>query len=345
MKIRTLQSKDYERWDEYTFNHPDSTFFHLSGWKKVIEASFKHTSYYLIAEHDGMIKGIFPLFHVKSFLFGSSLVSIPVIICGGICADDTEVHSALLDEGKKLAKRLNVKYLEMKNTKKNDGEDNKDLHTKDLYFNFKKTISKDLKENLDAIPRKQRRMIKVSQKNDFQSTIGRDHLAEFYNIFAGSYRDLGTPVFSLNYLRNIMDIFDESCKILSVWHDNRMVAAVMTFFFKETVIPYYSGAVKEYYKRAVSDYMYWELMKYSCENGYRVFDFGRSKKGTGPYNFKRHWGFEPEPLPYQYYLVRDKEVPNLNPTNPKFSTFISIWKKLPVPITKILGPQIVKLIP
>ena len=264
MKIRTLSSKDYEKWDEYVLNHPDSTFFHLSGWKQILETSFNHTPYYLIAEQDnGLISGIFPLFHTKSFLFGSSLVSIPVVICGGICADNVEVYGALLDEGKKLARKLNVNYLEMKNIKENDS----DLPTKDLYFNFKRTIYKSHEENLEAIPRKQRRMIRVSEKNDFSSIVHSDRLGEFYNIFASSYRDLGTPVFALSYLKTIMDTFNESCKILSVWHDNKMVSAVMTFFFKDTVIPYYSGAVKEYYKRAVSDFMYWELMKYGCDNG------------------------------------------------------------------------------
>ncbi len=160
VNIRNYTEQDQGKWDSYVEDHPDSTFFHLSGWKTIIETSFQHTPYYLIAEQEGRIRGVFPLFHIKSFLFGSSLVSIPIIVYGGICADDMAVYSALLNEGKKLARQLNVNYLEMKNIKRNDC----DLHTKDLYFNFKRAIYKDLKENFDAIPRKQRRMIRVGIK-------------------------------------------------------------------------------------------------------------------------------------------------------------------------------------
>ncbi len=152
-------------------------------------------------------------------------------------------------------------------------------------------------------------------------------------------------MFPLSYLKNIMHVFNDKCKILSVMYNGRMVAAVMTFFFKKTVIPYYSGALRYSFKYAVNDFMYWELMKYGCEKGFNVFDFGRSKKGTGSYNFKRHWGFEQIPLHYQYYLVKQKEMPDLNPLNPKFRLMISLWKKLPLPITKAVGPMIVRNIP
>jgi FemAB-related protein (PEP-CTERM system-associated) len=139
--------------------------------------------------------------------------------------------------------------------------------------------------------------------------------------------------------------FAEDCKVLSVWHEGKAVAAVLTFFFKDSVMPYYGGALRDTFSYAVNDFMYWELMRYGCEHGYRCFDFGRSKQGTGAYDFKRHWGFEPQPLCYQYYLYRAKAIPNANPTNPKFQPFIDLWKRLPLSCTKVIGPMILRSIP
>ena len=119
----------------------------------------------------------------------------------------------------------------------------------------------------------------------------------------------------------------------------------MSFYYKDQVIPYYSGAYPEAQGHAANDYLYWALMSDSAEKGYRMFDFGRSKKETGPYNFKRHWGFEPKPLEYQYYLNKIRELPNISPSNPKYQRRIEMWKKLPLWATKIIGPRIVKYIP
>lgn len=339
--VRYFVPEDRKGWDAFVKNHPKSTFFHLAGWKDIVETSFNHKPHYFIAEEKEKIKGVFPLFHVKSLLFGNFLVSVPFVVYGGICADNSEVYNLLLEEGKKLARQLGVDYLELRNLEQNEYN----LPIKDLYVTFRREIFEDIDENMSVIPRKQRRMIRVGINNGCQSKIGKEHLKEFYDIYAHSLRNLGTPVFPYSLFKNIMRVFDDACKILSVWHQGRMVAAVMTFFFKDIVMPYYGGALRDSFRYAVNDFMYWELMKYGCENGYKTFDFGRSKRGTGSYDFKRHWGFEPEPLPYQYYMVKQKETPNLSPLNPKFKPLISLWKRMPLPITKAIGPRIIKYIP
>jgi hypothetical protein len=133
--------------------------------------------------------------------------------------------------------------------------------------------------------------------------------------------------------------------ILSVWQGRKMVAGVLTFIHKGALLPYYGGGLRGHFGAAVNDFMYWELMKYGCLNGFRSFDFGRSKKGTGSYSFKKHWGFEPTELDYQCFLVRAKEMPNISPVNPKYSAMINVWKRLPLPISNWLGPKIVRGIP
>jgi FemAB-related protein (PEP-CTERM system-associated) len=341
VKILSYHDAWQEAWEQYVRSTAGATFFHSIRWKRVIERSFGYQACYFLAEEAGRVRGILPLFYSKSLLFGRSLISVPFGVYGGIVADDQTVEQALLETAEALARQLRVRYLELRHIDKHSLP----LLTKDLYATFRREISGDIDQTLAAIPRKQRRMIRQGIKNGLQASVERDCLGEFYEIYAQSVKQFGTPVFPLRFFRHLCQEFAADCKVLSVWHEGKMVAGVMTFFFKDCVMPYYGGALRDYFPYAVNDFMYWELMRYGCEHGYRLFDFGRSKQGTGAYDFKRHWGFEPQPLCYQYYLHRAKTVPNLSPVNPKFQPFIEIWKRLPLSLTKCIGPTIVQALP
>jgi FemAB-related protein (PEP-CTERM system-associated) len=190
-------------------------------------------------------------------------------------------------------------------------------------------------------------MIRVGEKAGLTYKFGREELLpEFYEILARSYHRLGSPVFSIKLFKNLLGEFREQANILLVRNrEGKSISSVLTFFYKDQVLPYYAGSLFEYRELAPNDYMYWQLMKYGLENGYKLFDFGRSKMDTGSYDFKRHWGFQPEPLRYQYYLNRVDEIPNVSPANPKYQKKIEIWQKLPFLLSKIIGPHIVKYIP
>ena len=357
MQIRVYKSSDRRAWDEYVLRHRDGTVFHLAGWKSVVESSFGHRSFYLIAEKEkshsaneqrsyphpkGSIMGIFPLFTIKSLVFGGSMVSLPFASYGGILAESQEIEKALYQEAVELTKKKSLDYLEIRNGKNSLP----DLPKKDLYYNFKKEILPTEEENLKGIPRKSRRMVRVSMANGLDSELGRKELLdEFYDLFAFSYRGFGTPVFAKSYLRNILSEFGESSSILIIYKNGKPLSGVLSFFFNDEVIPYYSGAYPASREYAANDFLYWKLMTIAMERGCKSFDFGRSKKDTGPFHFKKHWGFEPRPLPYQYYLNKLREIPNISPNNPKYQKRIEMWKKLPLWVTKIVGPRIVRYIP
>ena len=355
----------YERyrlqWDNFVMNSKDSSLFHLTGWKDAVEKVFGHKPHYIMAISDEKICGILPLFEIKSRLFGHALVSVPYGVYGGISAPDRDVFHALSDSAQTLADLIGVDYLELRQI---DGlsksplleghsasapgtiyPDKSGWMTKDLYVTFRGPILETADENLEAIPRKQRRMIRQGIKYELSSKIGGvESLEEFYSIYARNVRDLGSPVFPLTFFRALMDNFKDSF-ILSVWKDGKMVAGVLTFVFKETLMPYYGAGLRGYLEFAINDFMYWELMRYGCEKGYKVFDFGRSKKDTGSYHFKRHWGFEPQELNYCYYLVNAKDLPNVSPVNPKYKSFITLWKRLPFAMANWLGPKLIRGIP
>lgn len=345
LKLRIALDTERQAWDDYVLSHPRGTFFHLTGWKRVVEKTFGQRSFYLLAvdeEHGSEIHGVFPLFSFKSFLFGRSMVSVPFATYGGILADTSNIEAMLYNRATALTRKQGADYLEIRN----ETDPLEGLPTKDLYYVFKKKISSDKEQNLAAIPRKSRRMVRQGMKNELVATVGgKELLDSFYGLFAFNYQRLGTPVFSKHYLRNLLEEFGASSSILIISKHGKSLSGVLSFYFKDQVIPYYSGAYPEAQKLAANDYLYWALMSDAAEKGYKVFDFGRSKKDTGPFDFKRHWGFEPLALPYQYYLNNIKELPNLSPTNPKYQKRIEMWKKLPLWATKIIGPHIVKNIP
>jgi FemAB-related protein (PEP-CTERM system-associated) len=350
LHIRAYCENDKSLWNNFVKNNEMASFFHLIEFKEIIEDCFGHKPHYIVAENSNVIKGILPLFELKSRWFGHALISLPSVVYGGVCAIDSESKQALLKSVITLGELINVDYIEMKEFV--DSHDNYNFQCehncwrdKELYVGFQREIFPEIEENFKAIPRKQRRMIRKAGKYGFRTkVVGKDYLKQFYYIYSSSLRNLGTPVYSYKYLESIMEKIKDTF-IFSVWYKEKMVAGVMTFIFKDKIMPYFGGAYKKYYKYAINDYMYWELLKYGCERGIKIFDFGRSKINTGSYHYKRHWGFEPKKLPYKYYLINNAEVPNISPVNPKYSVMIRLWKRLPLPIANWIGPKINRNIP
>jgi len=338
MEIKIASNSDNQDWDHYVLNHTSGTVFHLTAWKKVIEKSFGHKSTYLIAENQNKICGVFPLFEIQSLLFGHYFISIPFAEIGGVISDTPEIEKALLKEGSKITDTRDAQYLEIRSRKKISH-----LKTKSLYYNFRKEISADSDENLMAIPRKSRAMVRNAIKKGLTSETGHHLLPEFYKILALNYHRLGTPIFSAKLFENFLSEYKENAGILVVkTKEGHLAAAVLFFIYKDQMVPYYAGSNFTFRQLGPNDFMYWELMKLAVEKKCTIFDYGRSKEGTGSFNFKKHWGFKPEPLAYQYHLAKAKELPNLSPANPKYQNKIEMWRQMPLTLTKLIGPYISK---
>lgn len=337
VSVRAFGDADRARWDAFVATHPDATFFHRAGWKRVIEAAFGHRTHFLVAERAGDLVGVLPLAEIRSRLFGHSLGALPFCAYGGILADDAAAQHALDAAAQALARELGVGALEYRN----QAPQHADWPAKDLYVTFKKAIAPEVEANMNAIPRKQRAMVRKGIKAGLAGEIDAD-TARFFDAYSASVHRLGTPVFSRRYFRLLKEEFGDDCEILTIVLDREVVASVMSFYFRDEVLPYYGGGTDAARAVAGNDFMYWELMRRACERGFKVFDFGRSKRGTGSFDFKKNWGFEPTPLHYEYFLVRAREVPEVNPLNPRYRLFIQAWKKLPRPLANAIGPHIVK---
>ena len=343
-QIRAYTEQDRKQWDKYVAEHPSGTFCHLSGWKRVVEKTFGHKPFYLVATEDSQICGVLPLFHVKTLLFGRFLVSSPLAVYGGIIADQEHVQQALLGHATDICRELRADYLELRNPDEAD----LDLPGTNLYVTFLQELYEDGGDkNWNAMPREARRLIRKARGEGLIADMNRTSLDRFYNVYARSVRQLGTPVFPKSLFRNFLHEFPEHSNLLEIKSGEQTVAATLVFYFRDQVLPYYGGALPEYCSNryGVNNFMYWELMQYGIDNGYRLFDFGRSKVGTGAYNFKRHFNMEPKSLKYKYYLNRSQSLPNLNPTNPKLQLFIKAWRQLPLGVANFLGPRLVRNFP
>ncbi len=325
-------------WDAFVAACPQATFFHRAGWQRILREVFRHQTYFLLARSEGRITGVLPLAHMKSLLFGSSLTGLPFAVYGGVAALDEASAGALEAEAQRLAQQLGVQHLELRHIERRHA----DWPLQDLYVTFRKAILPEEEANMLAIPRKQRAMVRKGIKNGLKSEID-THADRFFSVFADNVHRHGTPALPKRYFEELLREFGPACEVLTVTGpDGRVLSSVLSFYFRDEVLPYYAGDDEAARDLAANDFKYWELMRRACARGIKVFDYGRSKQGTGPYAFKKNWGFEPTPLHYEYCLYKRQSVPQNNPTNAKYKLLIGAWRRMPIGLANWLGPFVVR---
>jgi FemAB-related protein (PEP-CTERM system-associated) len=325
-------------WDQFVRGCATASFCHLSGWGRALESVFGHETHYLQAVQDGRVSGVLPLAHVKSRLFGNALTSLPFCVYGGVAAADAASASALVDAADALARRLAVPHLELRHTTRQQP----DWPEQDLYVTFRKAIVADDEANMNAIPRKQRAMVRKGIKNGLSSHLD-DGVDDFFALYSRNVLRHGTPALPRRWFEALRREFGADCEVLTVRSaQGQRLSSVLTFYFRDEVLPYYAGDDEAARGLAANDFKYWELMRHAAARGSRLFDYGRSKRGTGPFDFKKNWGFEPQPLHYEYRLYTRDTVPQNNPTNAKYRLMIEAWRRLPLGVANWLGPMVVR---
>ena len=325
-------------WDAFVMACPNATFFHRSGWERIMREVFRHETHFLFAHEQGRITGVLPLARVKSLLFGHALTSLPFAVYGGVASADAQAAQALEAEAQRLAQQLGVQHLELRHTERR----HEDWPQQDLYVTFRKAILPEEEANMLAIPRKQRAMVRKGIKNELIGEID-THVDRFFALYADNVHRHGTPALPKRYFAELLREFGPDCEVLTVTGpDGKALSSVLSFYFRDEVLPYYAGDDTAARDLAANDFKYWDLMRRSCARGLKVFDYGRSKQGTGPYAFKKNWGFEPRPLHYQYCLYQRDAIPQNNPSNAKYKLLIATWRRMPIGLANWLGPFIVR---
>ncbi len=325
-------------WDAFVMACPQATFFHRSAWQQVMRDVFRHDTHYLFAHEGGRVTGVLPLAHMKSVLFGTALTSLPFAVYGGVAAEDEATATALEAEAQRLAQQLGVDHLELRQLQRQ----HEGWPRQELYVTFRKEILAEEEANMLAIPRKQRAMVRKGIKNGLKSEID-PGVDRFFQLYADNVHRHGTPALSRRYFEALRRHFGDDCEVLTVTGpEGQLLSSVLSFYFRDEVLPYYAGDEWAARDLAANDFKYWELMRRSCARGLKTFDYGRSKVGTGPYNFKKNWGFEPTPLHYEYCLYKRDAVPQNNPANKKYKLMIETWRRLPLGFANWLGPFVVR---
>ena len=342
--VRPLPADGAVQWDAFVRAHSEGSFFHLAAWQRVIVRAFGHATFYMVAETDGVLTGILPLVQVKTALFGNSLVSVPFCVHGGPLATDGESFRALTDYATALMTERAVPVIafRFRDAPPADWLPTADwVEQADLYVLFRKSITSSDEANLNSIPRKQRAMVRKGIARGLRSEVDSD-ATRLHAIYAESVRNLGTPVFARRYFQILLEEFAGCIDIVTILDGETAIASVMNFYFRDEVLPYYGGGRAIARDRYGNDFLYWEVMRRAAARGCTLFDFGRSKLGTGAMAFKKNWGFTPAAMHYRFRVSAGTAIPDNNPLNPKFALLIAAWKRLPIPIANRIGPHIVR---
>lgn len=340
LSIEMLETnKHFDAWDQFARRHNEATFCHLSGWKTVIEVGAGQVCPYLLARRGTEVVGILPLTVKKHPIFGKALISNMFCVYGGAVAEDGATIHALYDAAWELAKKENISVLECR-TKVADHQNDEAWHINSKSATFLKILSENDEKQLMDIPRKQRAVVRKSLKNNL-TTDWNGELSVFYDLYARSVLSLGTPVFPRKLFEVLSDVFVNDVQIQITSNEEGVpVASLMSFYFRDVVMPYYAGGNDMVRPLAAHDFMYFQLMLKARERGVTTFDFGRSKIDSGPYKFKKNWGFEPQPLEYQWRLHDGAEMPEMSQHSGMYGIMTKMWKHLPLPVSKVIGPHL-----
>ena len=337
MQVMLLDESQNARWDRFVAQHPEGEFFHLSGWLQVIREAYGHPCWFYYVEDQGEILAVLPLAQINSWLFGNKLISLPFAVSAGVFAKNQAAMELLIAQAQALATELNVDCLELRHRKaKMSGWSQHPSHE-----NFSCTLAQSAEAILAQIKKKQRAVVRQSLANSLSYRIETD-CTHFFPIYSESVRNLGTPVFPKAYFETLLRVFPNQVDILTVFSGAAAVSSVLSFYYKNQVLPFYGGGTSAARNLKSNDFMYYQLMCHAQQRGMTSFDFGRSKIGSGAHAYKKHWGLEPQSLFYEHYLVKSHELPDISPNNPKYQLFIKAWKKLPLPISRALGPVLAK---
>lgn len=343
-EVRLFTSSDTAAWDNYVHGQPQATVFHRLAWAEAVADAYGHTPRHVTAWQGDHLVGVLPLMEVRSVFVGKVLVSLPYATYGGVCADDASTAEALADFAEELCRERGANYVEYRHR----DPVALDRPTFGHYDTFRKALPESAGDIVPGLPRKTRAAVRKGLKElgDDAARIGPEYLDTVYDLYSITLRRLGSPNYRRRLFRALQDRYGDDCVFLAVFDQGQPVAGVMSFVFGDEIVPYFSGSVAGGMAKRANNLMYVKLMAYAVERGLRMFDFGRTRRDNrGPYDFKRHMGFEPTPLAYQIHLAPGAEMPNLSPSNARFSLAIRLWRRLPLWLTRAAGGRISKWIP
>jgi FemAB-related protein (PEP-CTERM system-associated) len=342
MDVVRLTSESEKAWQRFVEDSPEATLGHALGWRNVVQRTYHHTPYYLMAMDGQSAEGLLPLFLIDSPFFGQFLVTAPYLSYGGLLANSDRASSALIQAARELAIEQKAKYVEIRGRSRSDPG----LLLKDKYCTFLLPLSAGheiLWQRFEG--GRARKAVRRALKSGLIVERGHHLSTNFAEVLSRHMRDLGTPFHHRQFYQCITEEFPQQSEILMVRYGDRYIAGLLLVSYKDTVYDLYAAGLGEYKSLAPGSLLIWEAIRSACERGFAYFDLGRSRWDSGTFFFKRQWRAHPVPLFYEYHLMSGTNVPDVDPTNARFRWAIAFWKRLPVFAAKALGPLIIRDIP
>lgn len=370
-KIKYATNSDRDVWDEYVRKHPHVGPFHMFGWREVIHRTYGHATYYLMvvrAEADGArtsvdgarhfeekILGVLPLVHLKHILFGNYLISMPFLDGGGILASCRGAEEWLLSEAIRIGQEVGAARIELRHEQplfcwddiealgfKSSGTPLRTA-TRSHKVRMLLTLPESSEMLMKSFDAKLRSQIKKPLREGLTFRVGGIELIEdFYRVFLVNMRDLGSPIHSVELMRQVLRVFSEESRIFVVYLGKEPVAASLVIGFNKALHNPWAASLRKYGALSPNMLLYFRMLEYACDRGYQIFDFGRCSPGEGTYRFKEQWGAKPAPLCWHYISLDGTRLDLESSEKGRFEKAIRYWKMLPLPVTRIVGPSIRK---
>jgi len=342
--IAIASTTDDARLDDFARQCASAHIYHLSAWRRIIERSFGHAPVCLVSDDaNGRVDGFLPMVHLKSLLFGEFMVSMPYVNYGGPCTDHGSTAAALTTAAARLAAERRVQHLEVRAIDLLQSE----LPSRVSKVSLRLALPESHGELWNQFGPKIRNHVRRAEKEGMTVEFGQGAalLRDFYAVFSTNMRDLGTPVYSRRFFEIILDEIPNNSMMGVVRLGPVPIAAAFLVGFGARLEIPWASSLRAYNHLSPNTLLYWNVLKYACEQGYAEFDFGRSSPDSGTYRFKVQWGARPLPLHWHYWTPSGQALPELNPSNPRYRFAVRAWQHLPVPLATLLGPMIVKGLP
>ena len=342
MEVVNYSDKLKRKWDDFVLRHPDGWHYHLVGWREVIRRTYGHECNYISAvDNDGQIHGLLPSVMIKSRIFGNSLTSLPFIDYAGIIADSKEASESMIKSSIDFAQSNDLELVELRQLKQSEGDFLNSTH--------KVTLVLELPANEEALFKslssERRNRVKKARSSGLSvEIVGPEMLPIFFQIWTENMRDLGSPAHSFDFFKNILEIFSDSSAIMLVKYENEFIGGAISLFYKDKLALPWVSSLRKTFHLYPNNILYWESMLYAISKGFRFFDFGRSTIGSGTYTFKKRWGAEAKQLFWQKINLGKKDLTEPDIEKLKYKLLISLWKKMPISCSRVLGPKIRRFI-
>ncbi len=341
MNVELLETQD-PACDVFVRSRPEGKICHLFSWGRAAEKAMGHKCLYLVARDEGVVRGVLPMMHVRSRLFGRRMVSQALSDYGGVVADSHEAQDALFGRAVELATEFGCESIEFRNVHQLPY----DLVLRSEKMTMHLSLPADPQELWKSFPAKVRNQVRKAEKSGIVAADGgAELLPEIYPIYANRMHQLGTPCYSRKVMKALLDAFPDNTRVFAVRLNGRCIGGSLSLHLDGFVEMPFAAVMTKYNNLCPNNLLYWSVLEHYCRAGARMFDFGRCTVNSGTHQFKKQWGSQAVDLNYQYWVQPGIELSLASPSNQKYQKKVEMWRRLPQWLARLIGPAISRSLP